>query len=311
MRRHKFILITICILLAGALTASLAANAIITPKTGKIISAGVLPVPSVLGQSADELRFYPWSMYDTQSLSLISDFYTKQAPETPNILVESAKADGWLDLLDAIQILGVTYDQETMLNSLLWNVNDYGTISAKGISIQIFLKNFPAQYGDSPVVVDFAYNQLPTPSVSYLVRPAQTLALTQNQQESALARVKADLMEFLFFSDPLENDLNTLLTELFRYYEMCESRNLTLLTSSLTEWKELLDSVPYEPGETSHEHPVIEDILADLEISGPYNIQLVSTPQQIIILFHRDNGDVLGIYYDIFLKCYTGFGISV
>ena len=310
MRMNKFILSTICILLVSVLATGLAIQAVVAPRTGKTISVGVLPVPSVLGQTAEELLFYPWSMYDAQSLSVISDFYAKYEPENPGILMDLASADGWLDLLGAFQIFGVSYEQETMLNRLSWNMNEDGVISSKSNSIHIFLKDFPVQDWDESIVADFAYSQLPPQSVSYLIRPAQTVESSPEQQEEALAKVKSDLRDFLLYTDPLGNDLNMLVTDLFKYYEKCESAILSSLTTSLNEWKELLDSTLHERVEALDEYPPIEDILADVETFSPCNIQIVSTPQQIVILFQRDNGAVLGIYYDIYLKRYSGFGIN-
>ena len=311
MRMYKFILSTICILLASVLIAGLAIQAVVTPQTRETFSAGVLPIPSVLGQAAEEVLFDPWPMYDAQSLSVISEFCAKYDSENPNVLMEYAEADGWLDLLGAFQILGVSYLQDTMLNSLLWNRNDYDVISATDNYSQIFLKDFPVQHGNISAIADFAYNHLSPQSVSYLIRPAQTEESTPEQQREALAKVKSDLREFLLYSYPSGNDLNILMTNLFRYYEMCESASLSSLTTSLNEWKGLLDPALHERVEALDEYPAIEDILADAETFGPYSIQLISTPQQIVILFQRDNGAVLGIYYDIHLKCYSGFGIRV
>lgn len=68
MRHVKFILSALAILLAGALAVGLAARAVVAPRAGETVSAGVVSVPPVLGQSTEEVLFYPWSLYDTLTL---------------------------------------------------------------------------------------------------------------------------------------------------------------------------------------------------------------------------------------------------
>ena len=57
MRNRKFWVSAAAILLAGAITAGLAARAVIAPPTGQVHSAGVVTIPSVLGQTAEEVLF--------------------------------------------------------------------------------------------------------------------------------------------------------------------------------------------------------------------------------------------------------------
>ncbi len=69
MRHLKFIFSALAILLAGALAAGFAARTVVSPQTGKVVSAGVVSIPSVLGQTAEEVLFYPWSLYETTPLT--------------------------------------------------------------------------------------------------------------------------------------------------------------------------------------------------------------------------------------------------
>ena len=73
MRNLKFILSAAAILLTGAIAAGLIAHAVVSPRTGEVQSAGVVTIPTVLGQTAEEVLFYPWSMYDTQPLRHLTD----------------------------------------------------------------------------------------------------------------------------------------------------------------------------------------------------------------------------------------------
>ena len=68
MRHVKFILSSLAILLAGAMAAGLAARSVTAPRAGEVVSAGTVPIPSVLGRTAEEVLFYPWSLYDMQTL---------------------------------------------------------------------------------------------------------------------------------------------------------------------------------------------------------------------------------------------------
>ena len=54
-----------------------------------------------------------------------------------------------------------------------------------------------------------------------------------------------------------------------------------------------------------------DEIIGDQVTANPYTIQLITTPQQIVILFDLGNSSTLGIYYDIQLERYSGCGMSI
>ncbi|MGM9606333.1 MAG: hypothetical protein ACI3XJ_02390 [Oscillospiraceae bacterium] len=304
MRKHKFILITVFILLVGALTAGLAARAVVTPRMGETISAGVLSVPSVLGQTAEEVLFYPWPMYETQTLFPLSEDYRDLELQTENSRL--------FLLLGAYGSLGISYDYETLLGSLLWNVGDKDDPTQ--INSQLFLKDFPAILYESqtPVILDFALSETAPSSVSYLVRPLETHELTEEQQQAALLKVKSDLAKCLLSLDRTESDLAELL---FSFSEHYEGWKITEFFSPLEQLYELLHSqygsVQDAELENASDYPSLEDILAERGTSGPCTIQLITTPQQIVILFNLDNGSIFGTYYDVQLERYSGFGMSI
>ena len=101
MRHVKFVLSALAILLAGAMAAGMAARAVAAPRTGEVISAGVVSVPSVLGQTAEEALFYPWSMYDYQTLAPL--------PDEVQISIFSGAGD-LIPCILAMQALGAEFD---------------------------------------------------------------------------------------------------------------------------------------------------------------------------------------------------------
>lgn len=326
MRKHKFILTTACILLASILAAGLAAWTVVTPRTGETISAGVLSVPSVLGQSAEEVLFYPWPLYDSQALFPL--------PKNFRTFVLGAENDRLSLLLDAYGLLGISYDNETMLESLLWNVDQ----NEDSTQLQLFLKEFPAVLDEdqTPVILDFALsetspsaisylvwppetyqiteteehlNKTAPSSISYVVRPLETCELTEEQRQAALLNVKSDLTKCLLSLDRADNDLAELLFSFSAYYEKWK------IEEFFSPLEQLSLPLPYgsvqgvELELTSNDSS-LEEILSEQGTPGPYSIQLITTPQQIVVLFSTDSGSMFGIYYDIQLERYSGFGMS-
>lgn len=330
MRRCKFALLTVCILLVGALTAGLAARAVVTPRAGETVSAGVLSVPSVLGQTAEEVLFYPWSQYDAQTLSpLPSDYWSHELwEETP---VDTPLSN----LLAAFQVLGASYDQSALLSHLVWNDGKY-----------LFLKDFPTTLceDETPVTLSFAFSESAvhslSVSISYLIYPAQSVEPTQEQQNAALEKVRSDLLEYLrafgtLQSEPLElleafgkeetmaeleemygqntNELAFLLDSFFIYYwELTSVWGESVAVGEMEQLSHLRDllqqaGLSYESGDLSQVS--LEELLDVLEDHG-CTVQLISTPQQIILLFTLNDGSVFGVYYDIQLERYSGFGMS-
>ena len=54
----------------------------------------------------------------------------------------------------------------------------------------------------------------------------------------------------------------------------------------------------------------IDEFLSAVERIMDWSIQIITTQQQILVLFTRPGGAVFGIYYDIQLGCYSGIGVS-
>lgn len=327
MRMNKFILSTICILLVSILTTGLAIHAVVAPRTGKTISVGVLSIPSVLGQTAEDVLFDPWPMYETQTLFPFPEGYRDFVLQREN--------DRLSLLLDACGLLGISYDDETMMESLSWNVDQ----NQDPNQLQLFLKEFSTTIDDNqtPVVLDFALSQTSPSSVNYLVwppetlkitetevyqnktarssisyvvRPLETRQLTDEQRQTALSNVKSDLVKSMRSTNRSENGLAKLLFSFSDYFERwnIEEFFLPLEQLHLPFSSHSVQNVELELTDT-YQSP--EEIIEDQVTSSPYTIQLITTPKQIVILFDLGNSSTLGIYYDIQLERYSGFGMSI
>lgn len=343
MRNLKFILSAAAILLTGAIAAGLIAYAVVSPRTGEVRSAGVVTIPTVLGQSAEEVLFYPWSMYDTQPLRHLTDdelLYNlgldslgTTMEEVNQSLSETHNVNGAgygtiLQLFtnfELIMPLSVQWDGLTA--ALEWNLDEDGGAPAAGQ--QIFLKDFPARAGQEdqvPVTLSFAAGD--DGSLSFLIRPAQAGTLTGEEQAAALERVENDLL-MLFFPAydaelwdsaeegwPAENGaaglpglaLRRLIQNFFEYNYRLGLGSVEPINDFLNDRANVVDMAGIAPED--FESIAIDEFLSIFETTVGWNIQIVTTQQQILVLFTRPGGAVFGVYYDIQLGCYSGIGIS-
>ena len=204
MRNLKFILSAAAILLTGAIAAGLIAYAVVSPRTGEVQSAGVIAIPTVLGQTAEEVLFYPWSMYDTQPLRHLTDDELLDAMGLDEFGITMEDVNQILSQADGIYSLGIRFftnfelimplsvQWDGLVAALEWNLNEDGIAPAAGP--QIFLKDFPALAGREeqvPVTLSFAAGGN---SLSFLIRTAQAGTITEEEQAAALERVANDLL---------------------------------------------------------------------------------------------------------------------
>ena len=81
--------------------------------------------------------------------------------------------------------------------------------------------------------------------------------------------------------------------------------------------EELPGPVPYDPAVVSGSSPDLpEQDLSALSLEELLNlgfdvdVQLISTPRQVVVLFSWPGFWTFGIYYDVQLERYSGFGLS-
>ena len=345
MRNVKFILSAIAILLAGAIAAGLAARAVTAPDASEVRSAGTVSIPTVLGQTAEEVLFYPWSMYDTDRLYPLSErdavdvfdltyFNASTIKEAAKAMEEFgglAYTTPLLAMLTAFSSFeGLDLSWEKLLSSLEWNVPPQGDVPG---ATHLFLRELPASLKEkgAPVTFSFALGVGgSTNAVSCLIRPEQAEPVTQEQQEAALRQVDSDLrLLFQYGHDPQSSEMSLLLLDFFGalrdYYDYC-------LEQWFPWWDLNIDYNRYSWGGYDPallEHwtflhtewdPEINSFAMDPDLpleeflsvaENLYNftgIQIIDTQQQILVLFTTNNGLVFGVYYDIQLGCWSGVG---
>lgn len=367
MRNLKFALSAAAILLVGAMAVGLAARAVVSPRVGEVRSAGVAAIPTVLGQTAEEVLFYPWSMYDTQPLrhptedellwgDRIDTWYSGLAEIFfPNLLLDGFRLITFADFLPDEMFPTLEWSgngqesgpfsdisQDELLSALEWNVSEQGNSPSYGT--HIFLKDFPAaarlgkEGTETPVTLNFAMGTSLETSVSFLVRPAQVRELTGEAQAAALEKVEQDLRlmllaENLFYSHSYPySEMDRLLPEDIPYFNSGEDppyfhSGLYWLLQIFHHYCIWANIIPRDPIglfmddrwmlsewldralEDPYEAPM-EEFLSEVEQSGSWNIQIITTQQQIVVLFTGNSGVMFGVYYDIQLGCYSGIGLT-
>ncbi len=346
MRNVRFILAAVAILLAGAIAAHLAADAVVRPSADRIQSAGAVSIPTVLGQTAEEVLFFPWSMYDTDRLYPLSeqdavDVFDLSALNASTIR-EAAKAmeetggpaygNPLLVMLTVFSTFeGLDLSWEELFSSMEWNVPPQE--DAPG-PVHLFLRELPAALKEDgvPVTFSFALNMGGSANaVSFLIRPEQAEPVTQEQQEAALRQVDGDLRQlFQYGHDPRSSEMSLLLLESFGvlrdYSDYCLEQwfpwwdmDIDYIRSSwggydpamLENWTFL--HADWDPGINSFAADPdlpLEEFLSNAE--SLYNftgIQIVNTQQQILVLFTTNSGLVFGVYYDVQLGRWSGVGV--
>lgn len=326
MRKLKFILSALAILLAGALAVGFAAQAVVAPRAGETVSAGVVSVPPVLGQSTEEVLFYPWSLYDTLALEPCFPFLDSE--EEVQAVKENAASFPYR-FFAPFSLFGVQFDEDAALRA-----TEYAFVSRTQSNLT-FLKDVPAQdESGTPLVVSFAHSDWDPFAISYLIRPQNPGSITEEQRQQALERVKADLhglltapemldavigeeldrdMVYAMFQNgelpyidpsgelrPIDNGMASLLAG---YYVLSWHRSLDSRPLSHI-WQLLKDNSDFY-GCTA-ETP-LDDVLAKLDSRG-VQIQLVPTQGQVIALFTCGT-TMVGVYYDIQLERYSGLGL--
>lgn len=325
-------------MLTGAIAAGLIACAVVSPRTGEVQSAGVVTIPTVLGQSAEEVLFYPWSMYDAQPLRRLTDdellyalgleTFGATMDEVNQVLSKAETTDnfGFRLFTNFGLIMPLSIQWDGLVAALEWNLSEDGGTPAAGP--QLFLKDYPALMGGEeqiPVTLSFASSDS---SLSFLVRPAQVKTLTEQEQTAALERVKNDLLTL--FSPayaaelwdsaedklPAEDGaadspglgLRRIIQTFFDYnarfgLDSVEPIYDFLVHRSWVAEMGWLAPEDFEPAS-------IDEFLSAVESIVDWNIQIITTQQQILVLFTQHGGGVFGIYYDIQLGCYSGIGVS-
>ncbi len=326
MKKHGnlcFGLLAGAILLAGALGAWGAARAVTAPRTGAVISAGTAPVPNVLGQTADEVLFSPWPLYETEPLVPILDAISDSNPELDPEKAVDLVIQGTV-LAHVPRLASGLLGLESLKEDDFWRAAQVpdGTGDA-----HIFLRRFPCRMeGGEEVVLDYAQS---AQSISFVVSPKQPEEAGREAQAAALAKVREDLRRFLSGAEE-DGGIREALLPLAECAEDLFSTGVPSQCLDLL-WGLALGILP-EPennealesdrkaaigvtlqNETAVGAPPraeadLDALLQQLEDFG-WSVQLLAAPHQVVTLISSQYA-VVGIYYDVQLERYSGFGIS-
>lgn len=293
-----FILLAVMILLAGAAAAGVAARTVVDPRTGEVRSAGQVSVPTVLGQTADEVLFYPWSVYSME-----------ERFSAAGKLGDDFDEGSSLFLSEMFPVLDLAEADQTVMYQMM-EVNAQGS--------HMYVRNFPCRLtGGVPVTLNFALSEGDTWCLSAVVSPAEPEELSQARQDAALERVKADLHAFLLMGPA--SDIGSKLSSLEDLIRVSANEVFCYPITALmgTVWAYALDlgtaDIEVADGQLI---PHLDEMgVGDLEEtidrldSYGWSVQLVTTPSQVVAVM-SSGSTVVGVYYDIQLEQYSGFGIQ-
>lgn len=295
MSRRLFPLFVLLILLAGGCAVGLAAAVVVSPQKGELDERDTPAVPTVLGQSAEEVLFYPWPLYETQTLRSLQE-------DAENAYLSDGGSNFLLLMLsDLPRLLGVSG-----MDDSLW---DLQFTDGQG-----YWKDRPVTLlsDGTKGLMDVAFSYTGVQGCSWVVR-SQGEDPTQEQLDQALKTVRQDLYDFLT-GRATDSTLEMLfasacnsITDLCDLYPAFPalSQQAWVLMDRIYMGQQWASS----PGDASLEE-LLEAHCATVERAGLYTLQLVTTRRQVVAVFSADEL-VMGFYYDASLEQYSGIGVNL
>lgn len=342
MRKPTFLLIVIAILLAGAMTAGFAAYTVVAPKTGKVVSAGPVSIPTVLGQSAEEVLFYPWSMYDTMALRTLTDeelFYDMNLFSLFPDIQDISDIDDVMEMFDEYPELfdkymesdqlyyglhsflpELSYSHNDLIHSLM--CNDMQKLGYSGFQF-LFLKDFPAVLKESnvPVTMNMSFSNDMRIAFSFLLKPQNPEEIAEEDLLHAKEKVEQDLRDLFLQGtahepEPKESKSKSATKKENLPVPSFESELAGVLNgfgeidpvSNFLNDTVLITDMIYQMWPDPEQVPM-NQLLGAIPSTG-WSIQMIDTQQQIVLQFSY-MGAVFGLYYDVQLGMYSGFGMTV
>ncbi len=304
-----FALLAALILLAGGTAATLAARLVVSPQTSQTSEVDTPIIPSVVGQSVDEVVFYPWNFYDP-------DTFTSQ------LLGDDRGLTDWYThhLMDgALALLGLSLEpfdiQDALMDDNVCYWKDRPAVTTDGQS----------------VLLDVAYGKDSRDlGMTWVARSTGELP-NRVQKEDALDKVRQDVCD-LFSPQGEQGDLSQMLLTLYDYLYQYSYSFPTVsefpgadLNGAPREWYAfgVMDMV-YGPvssiaatdwlqsGQTTQQQL---DTLSTAAQDLDYHIQLVTTQRQVVVVLTQSfpsSGEwySLAVYYDVGLGQYSGLVLN-
>lgn len=297
-RPWLFALLAALILLAGGTAVGLAARLVVAPQAGQTAEVDTPTIPSVLGQSVDEVVFYPWDRYDP------SDVSTSFSPD-----LESQYQGFYLEnLMRMGNLLGFS-GVENSVNKGTARDNVF------------FWCDCPATTPDGqPALMDVALGRDSQNFGMTWVAHSTGEPPTRAQKEAAVAKVQEDICG-LFDSTEHKPDLNDLLCQLqdyiysfgyddtFSFWEYSPEAYLSSARYYVDSMLSCLWSCQYSgaPLDTQEKLKAISSLAQGMDLT----VQLVTTQRQVVVvLTYVPEGITIGAYYDMVLEQYSGLVIN-
>lgn len=298
-RPWLFVLLTVLILLAGGMAVGMAARLVVVPQADETVKVDTPTIPSVLGQSVDEVVFYPWDRYDPEAVS------TSFSPDSEN-------QNQWFyqeNLVRMGGLLGLSGLEDSMSQGAfldnLW-----------------FWCDCPATTQDGqPALLDVALGQDSGNFGMTWVARSTGEPPTRAQKEAAVAKVQEDVCGL--FDDTEEKwELKELLYQLEEYVYSFGSVDEELgiwensVGSYLASAQYYIDSILYRISDCGYSGATLdtkEKLKAISSFAQGQNltVQLVTTQRQVVVvLTYVPEGITIGAYYDMVLEQYSGLVIN-
>lgn len=298
-RPWLFVLLTALILLAGGMAVGMAARLVVVPQADETVEVDTPTIPSVLGQSVDEVVFYPWDRYDPEAVS------TSFSPDSEN-------QNQWFyqeNLVRMGGLLGLSGLEDSMSQGAfldnLW-----------------FWCDCPATTQDGqPALLDVALGQDSGNFGMTWVARSTGEPPTRAQKEAAVAKVQGDVCGL--FDDTEEKwELRELLYQLEEYVYSFGSVDEELgiwknsVGSYLASAQYYIDSILYRISDCGYSGATLdtqEKLKAISSFAQGQNltVQLVTTQRQVVVvLTYVPEGITIGAYYDMVLEQYSGLVIN-
>lgn len=294
-----FVLLTALILLAGGMAVGMAARLVVVPQADETVEVDTPTIPSVLGQSVDEVVFYPWDRYDPEAVS------TSFSPDSENqnqwFYQENLV---WMGGLLGLSGLEDSMSQGAFLDNL-W-----------------FWCDCPATTQDGqPALLDVALGQDSGNFGMTWVARSTGEPPTRAQKEAAVDKVQEDVCGL--FDDTEEKwELKELLYQLEEYVHSFGSVDEELgiwknsVGSYLASAQYYIDSILYRISDCGYSGATLdtkEKLKAISSFAQGQNltVQLVTTQRQVVVvLTYVPEGITIGAYYDMVLEQYSGLVIN-
>lgn len=300
--KHRPWLFGVCaalILLAGGTVVGLAARLVVAPQAGEMVEQDTPSIPSILGQSVDEVTFYPWTVYDQESFeSNISETMIQE------------RMDWYRWNIDVIPSIFGFYGMEYSVNNgQIRNYSGYWTecpVTTQDGQSALMDVAFGKDYQDFGMSwVAYSTGELPT----------------RTQKEAALSTVQQDVCRM--FAAGQDSELEDLILQVWNQLQATSfpdsTRPLNYEWYAMGAMENVITPIQtvQEMISVTSEQSVQEQLAAISSAAQKidFHVQLVTTQRQVVLVMTSVAADMdcwwsVGVYYDMVLEQYSGIVVN-